>query len=56
MNQKMYELETIIHKVPDVDGAYVEFPYDVKAEFSKGRVKVHVTFDGESRRTGASSI
>lgn len=48
MNHKTYEFETIICKVPDIDGAYVEFPYDVKAEFGKGRVKVHATFDGES--------
>ncbi len=47
MNQKMYEFEATIYKVPDVDGAYVEFPYDVKAEFGKGKVKVHATFDGE---------
>lgn len=33
-------------KVPDIDGAYVEFPYDVKNEFGKGRVKVHAVFDG----------
>lgn len=47
MNQKVYEFETIIQKVPDIDGAYVEFPYDVMEEFGKGRVKVHATFDGE---------
>ena len=47
MNQKTYEFEAIVQKVPDIDGAYVEFPYDVKAEFGKGRVKVHATFDGE---------
>jgi len=46
MNHKTYEFETIIKKVPDIDGAYVEFPYDVKAEFGKGRVKVLATFDG----------
>ena len=28
-------------------GAYVAFPYDARAEFGKGRVKVHATFDGE---------
>ena len=27
-------------------GAYVIFPYDVRAEFGKGRVKVQATFDG----------
>ena len=37
----------MIRKVPDIDGAYVEFPYDVKKEFGKGRVKVHAEFDGE---------
>ena len=47
MNQKRYEFEAIIQKVPDMDGAYIEFPYDLKVEFGKGRVKVHATFDGE---------
>jgi len=28
-------------------GAYVRFPYDIREEFGKGRVKVHATFDGE---------
>lgn len=44
---KTYEFKAIIQKVPDIDGAYVEFPYNVKAEFGKGRVKVHATFDWE---------
>jgi hypothetical protein len=35
-------------KVLDIDGAYVVFPYDVRSEFGKGRVKVHATFDGEA--------
>ncbi len=43
---KTYEFEAIIQKVPDIDGAYVEFPYNVRSEFGKGRVKVHATFDG----------
>jgi hypothetical protein len=47
MNPKVYEFEAVIQKAPDIDGAYVDFPYDVKAEFGKGRVKVHATFDGE---------
>ncbi len=46
MNEKVYEFDAIIKKVPDIDGAYVEFTYDVKTEFGKGRVKVHATFDG----------
>ncbi len=43
---KIYEFETEIKKVPDIDGAYVEMPFDVRKEFGKGRVKVHATFDG----------
>ncbi|MCP1110762.1 DUF1905 domain-containing protein [Ohessyouella blattaphilus] len=31
----------------DKGGAYVAFPFDVRQEFGKGRVKVHATFDGE---------
>lgn len=46
MNSKTYEFNAVICKVPDVDGAYVKFPYDVREEFGKGRVKVHATFDG----------
>lgn len=45
MNNKRYEFDAVIQKVPDIDGAYIEFPYDVKKEFGKGRVKVHATFD-----------
>jgi hypothetical protein len=47
MNNKTYEYEAVIQKVPDIDGAYIEFPYDVKEEFGKGRVPVTATFDGE---------
>ncbi|MCI8283848.1 MAG: DUF1905 domain-containing protein [Firmicutes bacterium] len=46
MNEKIYRFEAIIKKVPDIDGAYIEFPYDVKSEFGKGRVKVRAFFDG----------
>ncbi|WP_312460766.1 DUF1905 domain-containing protein [Proteiniclasticum sp.] len=37
----------MIEKVPDKDGAYVVFPFDLREEFQKGRVKVHAAFDGE---------
>lgn len=47
MNSKIYEFEAEIKKVPDIDGAYIEFPYDIKEEFGKGRVKVYAEFDGE---------
>ncbi len=44
---KVYEFDAVLIKVPDIDGAYIEIPFDVKAEFGKGRVPVHATFDGE---------
>lgn len=47
MNPKTYEFEAVIKKVPNMDGAYVEIPFDVRSEFGKGRVLVHATFDGE---------
>ncbi|MCL2674481.1 MAG: DUF1905 domain-containing protein [Defluviitaleaceae bacterium] len=43
---RIYEFEAVIQKVPDMDGAYIAVPFDIKAEFGKGRVKVHVTFNG----------
>lgn len=46
MNPKHYRFEAVIQKVTEIDGAYVIFPYDVRAEFGKGRVKVHAEFDG----------
>ena len=39
MDRKVYVFQAIIEKVPDIDGAYVHFPFDVKKEFGKGRVK-----------------
>ena len=47
MNDKIYEFEAVIEAVPEKGGAYVRFPYDIRKEFGKGRVKVYVTFDGE---------
>jgi hypothetical protein len=44
---RLYEFEAEIKKVPDIDGAYVEIPFDVKAEFGKARVPVAATFDDE---------
>lgn len=48
MNPKIYEFDAVLLKVEGIDGAYIEFPYDVRKEFGKGRVKVHATFDGEA--------
>ena len=45
--QKIYEFDAVIQKVPDQDAAYIAVPFDIKAEFGKGRLPVHATFDGE---------
>ena len=47
MSRKVYEFQAVIEPVPDKGGAYICFPYDIREEFGKGRVKVNVTFDGE---------
>ena len=47
MSQKVYEYESIIYEADRKGGAYVVFPYDIRKEFGKGRVKVHASFDGE---------
>ena len=46
MDAKRYEFDAVLKKVPGIDGAYVEFPWDVRAEFGRGRVSVHAVFDG----------
>jgi len=46
-SSRIYEYDAVVRKVPDLDGAYVEFPYDLRAEFGKGRIKVQAKFDGE---------
>lgn len=43
---KVFEFEATILKAADIDGAYIEFPFDVRKEFGKGRVKVKATFNG----------
>ena len=37
--------DAILHEIPEKGGAYVIFPYDLRKEFGKGRVKVHATFN-----------
>ena len=44
---RLYEYESVVYSAGDTGGAYVAFPYDIRKEFGRGRVKVHVTFDGE---------
>jgi hypothetical protein len=47
MEHKIYEFIAEIKKVPGIDGAYIAFPYDIKKEFGRGRIKVRAEFDGE---------
>lgn len=41
-----YSFDAVIHETPENGGAYVIFPWDIRKEFGKGRIKVHATFDG----------
>ena len=48
---KVYEFTAQIKAAEGVDGAYIEFPYDVREEFgTNGRVPVTATFDGMEYR------
>jgi hypothetical protein len=47
MENRTYKFTAEIKQVPGIDGAYVIFPYDLKKEFGKGRIKVFAEFDGE---------
>ena len=43
----MWSFEAVIQKAhDDTDTAYIAVPIDIKAEFGKGRMKVHATFNG----------
>lgn len=46
MNNKIYEYEALIRAAEQKGGTYVPFPYDIREEFGRGRVKVRATFDG----------
>ena len=49
MNENVYEYDAVIQSsASGKGGAYVPFPYDIQAEFGRGRVKVYATFDGVS--------
>ena len=43
---KKYEFDAVIHTDPESGGAYAAFPWDIRAELGKGRLKVHAEFDG----------
>ena len=41
-----YTFDAVLHEIPENGGAYVIFPWDIRKEFGKGRVKVHAALDG----------
>ncbi len=41
-----FEYDAVLQQEPDHGGAYVLFPWDLRREFGKGRLRVHATFDG----------
>lgn len=41
-----YEYDAVLHELPEKGGAYVAFPWDLRKETGKGRLKVHAEFDG----------
>ena len=43
---RRFEYDAVIHEDPESGEAYVAFPWDIRQEFGKGRVKVNATFDG----------
>ena len=45
---ELLEFDAVILQNENMDAAYVEVPYDIKAMFGKGRLSVHATFDGVS--------
>lgn len=44
MNTKIYEFDAVIQKVPNIDGAYIEFPYDVKKRIWQRTSESHSNF------------
>lgn len=44
---KRFEYDEILHEIPEKGGAYAVFPWNIREEFGKGRVKVRAAFDGE---------
>lgn len=44
--QYKYSFKAILQEIPNKGGAYIIFPYDIKKEFGKGRIKVYAEFNG----------
>ena len=45
---KRYEYDAVLHEMDNNGGAYVFFPWDIREEFGKGRMKVYAQFDSVS--------
>lgn len=45
---RILEFDAVILQNENMDAAYVEVPFDIKAMFGKGRLLVHATFDNAS--------
>jgi hypothetical protein len=43
--KKEYLFNAVLNE-NNVGGAYIIFPWDIREEFGRGRVKVHAEFDG----------
>ena len=43
---KRYEYDAILREDPSDGGAYVIFPWDLREEFGRGRVRARASFDG----------
>ncbi len=43
---KRFEYDAVLRETADNGGAYVPFPWDIRQEFGKGRVRAHALFDG----------
>ena len=46
IGMKQYEYDAVLHEMDDNGGAYVAFPWNIREELGKGRVKVRALFDG----------
>ncbi len=46
METRRLEYDAVLHETPDSGGAYVAFPWDIRKEFGRGRLRVRAAFDG----------
>lgn len=50
MPDKKFEFDAIVRKHESINAGFIEFPFDVKKEFGKSRVKVKAYLDGHLYR------